>query len=444
MKLSTSKNANINYLARVVKLSNLRPLEGSDRLDVVTIDGNNVFTGKGALSNGDIVVYFPVGSTIDHLFLSYTNSFSNKELNANSEEKGYFNKQGRVKPLKLRFGHSVGYIVPIKTIAEFAKSDETDFDKYVDVTFDTLQSNLFVKKYVIPGNMQGSGQNRPKGPKGKLLESRLVDNQFKFHSDTSQLGRNYHLLNLDDIITITWKMHGTSFVSSNILTKKKESKLRRLLSKVMGYGLRTEYANIYSSRKVIKNEYLQTKDAKSYYKSDVWGDANDRIKDHLIKGETVYGEIVGKTADGSWIQKEYDYKVPENRGFDVYVYRITHTNIDGNVIELDYNQIKQRCEQFGIGVYAVPHIYTGTIGNYLPEEVSKDRNWREDFYNLLRKTYADDQDSQFCENKVPEEGICVRIEGLNPVTYKLKSYRFLGLESDQMDKGETNIEDEQV
>ena len=47
-------------------------------------------------------------------------------------------------------------------------------------------------------------------------------------------------------------------------------------------------------------------------------------------------------------------------------------------------------------------------------------------------------------NKVPEEGICVRKEGLVIEIFKLKSFRFLEKESKQLDKGEVDIETQQI
>ena len=47
-----------------------------------------------------------------------------------------------------------------------------------------------------------------------------------------------------------------------------------------------------------------------------------------------------------------------------------------------------------------------------------------------------------CNTKVPEEGCVVRIEGLGIETYKQKSERFYQRETALLDKGESNIEDE--
>lgn len=49
-----------------------------------------------------------------------------------------------------------------------------------------------------------------------------------------------------------------------------------------------------------------------------------------------------------------------------------------------------------------------------------------------------------CTNKVPEEGIALRVEKLESYqAYKLKSKRFILMESESQEKEEINIEDNQ-
>ena len=48
-----------------------------------------------------------------------------------------------------------------------------------------------------------------------------------------------------------------------------------------------------------------------------------------------------------------------------------------------------------------------------------------------------------CKNKLPEEGVVVRVEGLDLEVYKQKSFNFLQLESKLLDENQTDIESEQ-
>lgn len=90
-----------NYLAQVVKISNLRVHPNADRLKITTIQGNDVITGA-PLIVGDYCIYFPLECTISKSYLSYSSSFEKKEDNRNSQVKGFFGKHGRVRAVKLR------------------------------------------------------------------------------------------------------------------------------------------------------------------------------------------------------------------------------------------------------------------------------------------------------------------------------------------------------
>lgn len=50
-------------------------------------------------------------------------------------------------------------------------------------------------------------------------------------------------------------------------------------------------------------------------------------------------------------------------------------------------------------------------------------------------------DSPHCANKVPHEGLVIKIENFKSEAYKLKCNRFLDKETRLMDLGESNIED---
>ena len=53
-----------------------------------------------------------------------------------------------------------------------------------------------------------------------------------------------------------------------------------------------------------------------------------------------------------------------------------------------------------------------------------------------------ERNSPSCDNKVPHEGIVIKIENMKSEAFKLKCFKFLDKEGKELDKGETNIEDE--
>jgi hypothetical protein len=438
MKLITkSEKHNPNYLCKIIRVKNLRKHPNADKLSIFTVDGNDIVTSNSTPED-QISIYFPLEVQINHDYLRAGNDYR-KNLGLNNDPEspgGFFEDKGRVKAVKLRGQKSEGYVVPISSLACIIGDKYKELEQYIGEEFDTLNGTLLAEKYIPPTSKTG-GKESTKGDRPKRkFESKLLDNQFRLHYDTAQLGKNIHRLQRNDLISISWKFHGTSFVSSKILCKR-ELKWYERIAKAIGLRIvDTEYSNIYSSRKVIKNEDIN-KQPQHYYKYDLWSDINDRFKNDLIDGETIYGEAVGYTKDGGYIQAGFDYGC-EPKKFDIYIYRITQTNQQGKVIDLPFNFVQERAQQ--LGAKTVPLIYFGRADGFY-KDCMTDEVWRESFFNKLKADYVYDQDSQFCKNKVPEEGIVLRIEGLKPEALKLKAFRFLESESKALDKGEVNIED---
>lgn len=443
--LSKSEKHNPNYLAKIVRIDNMRKHENADRLMVFTVDGNNIITSN-ATQPGTVAIYFPLECKISLDYLKANNEFKTRELNSDVNSTGFFEDKGRVKALRLRGEKSEGYCAPISTLEYLLGKDYIKLEDHIGEYFDTINGTLLVEKYVIKEKGL-PGERGVKQRHKKIVEESIVENQFRLHYDTEQLKKNIHRLKPEDTISISWKLHGTSFVSSKVLLKRPLKWYERL-ARWFGVKVRdTEYGNIYSSRNVIKNEDLVKANSKSYYDYDVYTDVNRIFKDNLLNGEAVYGEIVGFLPTGAAIQKDYDYGCEPTK-YKVYIYRVTHTNADGQVIDLPFNFVAERAEQ--LGVEAVPYIYTGRADAYFDIN-DKDGNpamtleeWRETLLGYLITSYVYDQDCQFCKNKVPAEGVVLRIEGLKPEAYKLKAFRFLEGESKNLDKGIVSIEDEQA
>jgi len=259
------------------------------------------------------------------------------------------------------------------------------------------------------------------------------------------LYKNLHRINPTDLIQISFKLHGTSGISSYVLCKRKLNWFEKLLSKFK-VNIRTEnYDYLYSSRKVIKNEELNP-NAQHYYGEDIWGIAHKELEPFLTKGMTLYYEIVGFLPNGGAIQKDYDYGCEANK-HAIYIYRITSTNVDGKVIEFSAKQVQDFCKKNGLN--AVPELYYGfakdcfTYIYHLAEEPHNfpDQKWNEEFLTEIKQTY-NERDCFMCKNKVPEEGIVLRIERLDFEAYKQKSNRFYERETKLLDEGVEDIESE--
>lgn len=436
--LSISKEANPNYLAKLVVLKGLKKHPNADKLQVAMIDFQQVITDMTAQEN-DVYVFFPLECVINHDFLSATNSFRHSHLNkiVDDENCGFFEDKGRVKAVKLRGEKSMGYLVPAPVIQEFTGYEFEDDD--IGKEFDTIGKILMLKKYELPKGANMSDKKFGKKPR----ISRLVDGQVYLHVDTEQLRKNIHKIGLHDEIAITYKLHGTSFWVSNVLGKKKLNLFYKFL-KFIGISIQeTEYDYFYGSRKVVKNQY-ETQDTSHFYEYDLWGDIKEAVKDKIPKGFSLYGECVGFTKNGGYIQMDYDYGCEPCQN-KIYIYRITFTNADGIVSNLSTSQMVKYCERFGLDY--VPLLYKGTLRELLDIEDADLPSDERDLNQLIIKTLEEEyteKDCYICKNKVPEEGVVLKKESMFEFeSYKLKSFSFLQKETELLDKGVIDLESNQ-
>lgn len=430
MKL-TIKNKGSNYLAQIVKLPKPYKHPNADKLQCVVIQNNVVITGMTA-KEGDIYVYFPLECAINKDYLKFSNSYRDKTLNADQTKVGFFESTGRVKAVKLRNQKSEGYIIPVYDLIFWLASRQIEvFDCDDGLEFDSIGDIIICEKYVPPYVRTKGSANTPK-KKTPKVHSKLVENQFRFHTDTAQLKKNIHLLKPEHTVSITYKLHGTSAVFANVLCKRKLKWYEKLLKKC---GIKIEdtyYDKLYSSRSVLKNAY-EDKKHNHFYDTDIWGEAFKLIKDNIQVGYTLYAEIVGFTPSGAAIQKGYDYGCAPNT-FEVYVYRITFTNVAGEVFELSFPQMQRYCEKYGIKY--VPLFFYGMAQGF--KGAGPENEWHNYFLNSLSCFL--EKDCHMCNNKVPAEGVVVAIEGDTFQAFKLKSFAFFERESKELDKGEVDIE----
>jgi hypothetical protein len=485
MKLKLSEKANPNYLAKIVQLNNIRKHSNADRLQVTTIDGNNVMTGLEA-KEGDIYVYFPLECAINKEFLSFSNSFQESELNANKEVKGFFNSKGRVRAINLRGEKSCGYIVPKRSIETWLESIGQPFiidEESVNTEFDLIGDIVLCEKYINrEALLKLNRQKAPKGQKKLARESKLIEGQFAFHVDTMHLQKYVNNISPDDVIHISKKLHGTSAIAGKILCNRRLP-IKDKIAKILGVKVQeSEYQLIWSSRKVVKNgnyylswyetfgrnfmhwiknpsHYINDvsnalKNPRATYKNivdwikfiqnapksnhfydyDIWRDIALSFENYLTDGLTFYCEAVGYTKDGKWIQKEYDYGCKPGE-FATYIYRITYTNPAGRIFEFSTQQVKDFCNKYGLKM--VPELYWGRARDLF--DISVDHHWHENFIQRISDEYLE-KDCEMCVNKVPDEGIVLRREQVEIEPYKYKSFAFKMRETLEADKGEIDIE----
>jgi hypothetical protein len=449
--LRFSKPKNDNYCATIVQIKAVYPLENCDNIQGTTIFGNQVIVGNDTKA-GDIGVFFPPETQLSDGFLSSNNLYKYKDLNSDKTKKGYIEKNGRVRTMKLRGNQSAGIFMPIESLAYLGVS-LVEFSSAIGVSFDKVNSIDLCRKYQLQAS-KGTQSSKKKDKKVKK-QSKIVPGQFRFHEDTTQLGKNIHKIDPNHLISITHKLHGTSVVVSKVLCKKKLGIFDKIAWYLGANIITTLYDNLYSSRKVIKNDY-DRKSKIHFYKEDVWGFANEVLKEFLKDGMTIYAEIVGFTPNGKAIQSKYDYGC-KPKTCEVYIYRITMTNPSGDVFEFSARQVQTWCAAHGLK--AVPELYYGKaygvfdgkaygVFEWLEPGHASDYNYDysldfgANFINAVKKHWVDKQ-CFMCKNEVPAEGVVVRKEAMDFEAYKLKSFEFMKRETEELDAGNTNMEDDE-
>jgi len=427
---SKSEKHNINYLSKIVKIDNLRKVENADKLQVTTIDGANAIVGLD-VKIGDVVVVCATESAINAEFLKANNLYENKDLNSNPEIKGYMNKYGRVKAIKLRGTVSRLFLFKAESLKNW-KGINVNLEDYINTEFDTINGELFSWKYVTK-TKEPKGQNNPK--KKKKVFKHIIDGQFNFHVDTPQLAKNMFKINPDDVIQISAKLHGTSFIVGKVLCNKKENWFKTLINKIKKTPSK-HYDYVVSSRTVIRDD---NKDS-GFYGSDVWSYEAEKYKSFLKDGMTIYGEIVGYIPNSQkMIQKKYDYGCKEGE-CKSFIYRITYTNSSGDVFEFSTQQVKEWCTQHGF--FSVPEFFYGKADTYNSTYEEDIDVWRNEFLNSLKndEQFLMEQNDPYCKNKVPFEGVVIRKESLDLEVYKLKCDAFFIHETKELDSNEESIE----
>jgi len=129
-------------LASIQEISAIKPIEGADSIELVTIKGWQCVTKKGEFKPGDICVYFEVDSFLpieDRYEFLRKNSYRNNE---------YMGTGFRIKTITLRGEISQGLALPLSKFPEI--------DGAVTVGAD-VTNLLAVKKWELPEQVSNAG-----------------------------------------------------------------------------------------------------------------------------------------------------------------------------------------------------------------------------------------------------------------------------------------------
>ena len=427
MKFSIKENSK-NYACSVVEIKQILPIEGADLIVKTIVNGNTVVCSKN-VKEGDRMLYFVSGTKLSEDYCKFNNLYDKPEENSDTTQKGFISfKNRRIKCLKLKGVISDGMLMPLLSLAPVlgigVNLEKLKVgDEFTDIELNGRNYSICEKYIITVKEISRTSGVKTKQPKLKEL---LIDNQFRFHHETEHFVKHQDKFKEETEIIITRKLHGSSLILSNVLITKKLSLIDKI-SKFFGASIPTEeYGIIWSSGKPKGKlpKGIESKTNKwetpnpSYYTSDIWARAYKEIGHVVEKGVSIYGEIVGKGIQGDL----FTY----NQDFGIYIYRITQTSVDGNVVEFSWEQLKKYCEKYELNY--VEEYFVGKIKEFAIPHDNLLQILQERYLN---KSYPD------CKY---DEGIVVRIRDTDEL-FKLKSPNFILQEDKNLENDIPNIED---
>ena len=342
---------NLNSVCYVGRISEIRPIEGADNIELTIVNGWHAITKKGQYKVDELVI---VATTDAVIPVAISDAMG---------VTGYLRKGQRVRTVKLRKVYSECLILSMDIL-----DWSDDLTEGMDM-MDILQ----IYKYEPPV---------------KMIEMSVGGRKIKYHQNPNfhvyykfpNLKNVPELFTEEDEVVITRKLHGTN-ARYGIVKKKKLSLMDRVKKFFGNKWVYFEY--VYGSHNVEKGS-----DSQGFYSSDVWRTVADEYKikeklwdyvktyfipQHLGSGVVIYGEIYGHG-----IQKNYEYGLNDFKfaGFDVEI----------------NNEYKDFSVERGIfNTLDLPTVEVLYKGNWSKEEQDKHV-----FGNFIEGT------------KVPHEGIVIK------------------------------------
>ena len=359
----------MSYSAYITKIKNVRKHPNADRLQLGECFGNTVCVDSSYTDN-QLGIYFPTDGKLGVEFAEKNNLLRKKDEGGNNIG-GYMDPDKRnIKAIKLRGEKSDGLFLPLTSLETFCTiGDLNEGDKITVLNGITICEKYIPKRNRAQGSVSEGNKTRKKtAPVAPL---------FVEHADTEQLAYNLGAFKSGDLIEITLKMHGTSQRTGYlpILKGYKKSIFDKIFKKD-GTPI-YDWGYVSGTRRCVLNDFDG-----GYYGSNEFREQHSKFfEGKLHKGEEVYYEVVGFTTSGTPIMGDVSNKKLNDKSFikqygeitrfsygcsptgkdsydndgniikipqsDFYVYRMTMTNEDGDIVEYTPDFMRYRCEQMG-------------------------------------------------------------------------------------------------
>lgn len=364
------------YKALVARI-HTRPLPGSDNIVLGVVGGYQVIVNKD-IEEGSLGVFFEAGGQLSEAFAAQNDLVARKNPDG-SRAGGFFEENRRVKALKLRGARSEGFFCPLEHFAYtgYALSQLREGDE-----FNELNGQPICQKYITRATRSARGRWSNGGARNT---NRGETPMFPKHVETEQLKRTIKMIPAGAVLYLTEKVHGTSFRYGRVLEAREpqtrwerlhrwvDRRFSRITQRTTGWN---EWRALNGSRNVI----IERRQGQGFYgNEDFRLTATQGIA--LRKGEVLFGELAGYTETGAPIMSTHklaglkDKKLQQYYGDEVtysygavpgqcqlYVYRITLANEDGDAVELSWPQVMARCQELGlkaVPLCCAPFVYDG-------------------------------------------------------------------------------------
>ena len=446
------------YKAYITTLKNVRPHPNADRMLLADCFGNTVCVGLEAKEN-DVIIYFPVDGELSKEYAEINNLVRIKNEDG-TYSGGYLDpKKRNIKAIRLRGEKSDGLVMPLESLSSFGDVSTLQIGDTIDV----FNGHEICKKYIPKVKEKRSFSGGNKTRKRKVPIAPL----FAEHADTEQLAYNLDAFKAGDEVEITLKMHGTSqrtgylpvfkgYVGSPffLFLYKHFDRFAEMAEKHLTPIY--DWGYVSGTRRTVLNDFEG-----GFYGSDKFREPHAKsFEGKLWKGEEVFYEVVGFTDTGIPIMPQVSNKKTNDKEFikqygetttfsygcdcaeqawredrgqdpdkpqsDIYVYRMTMTNEDGEVVEYTPDFMRYRCEQ--MGVKTVPVFWKGIIPKYVDDDASKDigftaGSWIEE----IAEKYYDGPDP-IGKTHVREGVVCRILNRPKFTAYKHKNFSFKVIE----------------
>ena len=389
-----------DHCGYVIKVETLRPHPNANKLQLLDVFGTTTTVDLNVAA-GDLGVYFPCDLQLSVEFATQNNLARKKDENGNNIG-GYLDPTKlNIAAIRMRGEKSDGLYLPLHAFDYCFDDGNAAAHLHVGDRIDMINGHEICNKYIPcirPNKSHGATEKTSRTRKHKAPIAPL----FAEHVDTEQLAYNLNTFKPGDLVEITLKMHGTSQRTGYL--PKLQGYRRTLVDRILRRPGKPVYKHDYvtGTRRTVLNDDWETG---GFYGSNAFREPHAKqFEGRLWENETVYYEVVGFTHTGAPIMPSVPNSKISDKAFtrqygnmtvfsygckpdarklgdtaypedpvqsDSYVYRMTMTTPEGNVIEYPPDFMRYRCEQ--MGVKTVPVLtrfivkdhddYTGEIFN---------------------------------------------------------------------------------